>query len=231
MVLKRVVLISALTSAGCLIPLMGTLAQQGTTDQGTTGNQGITGQRQSITPPGAARDQGSSAGQQGQAGTATGASGVSAQHGAGGPLSQEDRQFLQEAAQGGLAEVELGRIAQQNASSEAVKQFGARMVHDHSQANNQLMQIVENHGMTPPVSVDETHKVLMSRLSALNGKDFDRAYMAGMVTDHQKDVREFEQAVGTGGAQDVKQFAQQTLPTLRQHLEQANSVHSKLAGK
>ena len=229
--LKRVVLISALTSAGCLIPLMGGLAQQGTTDQGTTGNQGITGQRQTDTPPGAARGQGSSAGQQGQTGAAAGASSVSSQHGAGGSLSQEDRQFLQEAAQGGLAEVELGRLAQQKASNDAVKQFGKRMVDDHSQANDKLMQLVEKHGVTPPVSVGEKHKALISQLSALNDKDFDRAYMTAMVDDHEKDIKEFEQAAETSGAPDVKQFAQQTLPTLKRHLELANSVQSKLTSQ
>src|SRR5512144_1457611 len=175
MVLKRVVLLSALTSAGSLFPLMGVLAQQGTTGQGTTGNQGLTGQRQTATPPGAARDQGSSAGQQGQTGAAAGASGVSGQHGASGPLSQKDKQFLQKAAQGGMVEVELGRLAQQNASSDAVKQFGKRMVDDHSQANDKLMQIAEKHGVTPPVSVGEKHTALISQLSALNDKDFDRA--------------------------------------------------------
>ncbi|MFO1431734.1 MAG: DUF4142 domain-containing protein [Candidatus Competibacteraceae bacterium] len=228
MVLKRVVLISALTSAGCLIPSMGSLAQQGTTDQGTTGNQDVTG-RPIAAPPGTARNQGSSAGQQGQAGAAAGSSDVSGQHGTGGPLSRQDREFVQQAAQGGLAEVELGQLAQQNASSDAVKQFGKRMVDDHSQANDKLMQIAENHGLTPPTSVDEKHKALMSRLSAMNGKDFDRAYMAAMVDDHKKDIREFEQAAGSSSAQDVKQFAQQTLPTLKQHLELANSVHSKVA--
>ena len=87
MVLKRVVLISALTLMGCLASLTSVLAQQGTTDQGQTRSQGTTGQRQSVAPPGIARDQGPSASQQGQTGTAAGASGVSSQHGAGGSLT------------------------------------------------------------------------------------------------------------------------------------------------
>ena len=105
------------------------------------------------------------------------------------------------------------------------------MVDDHSQANDKLMQILEKHGVTPPVSVNEKQKALMTRLSALHGKEFDRAYMAAMVEDHQKDIREFEQEARNGSAQDIKQFAQQTLPTLKQHLELADSVYSKEAHK
>jgi putative membrane protein len=147
----------------------------------------------------------------------------------GGEASQvDDKQFLKEAADGGMAEVELGQLAADKASSPEVKQFGERMVKDHSQANDQLKQLASQKGVTLPSSPSKKMQAKKDKLSKLSGDAFDRAYMADMVKDHKKDVAEFQRESTSGQDPDVKQFASQTLPTLKDHLKEAQSVTPKL---
>jgi putative membrane protein len=141
-----------------------------------------------------------------------------------GQLSAMDKQFVTKAAQGGMAEVELGQLAQQNAESQEVKDFGKRMVDDHTKANDQLKQIAEQKGVTVPSDLPAKEKATKDRLSKLKGEQFDRAYMQHMVMDHQKDVAEFKKASTSAKDSDVKSFASQTLPTLQDHLKQAQQV-------
>jgi putative membrane protein len=135
-----------------------------------------------------------------------------------------DQRFVRDAAEGGMAEVELGRLAEQKASSEDVKKFGERMVNDHSKANDQLKQIANNEGMTVPEKLDAKDRALKARLSKLSGTTFDRVYMENMVRDHKKDVADFQKESTSGSDPAVKQFASETLPTLQQHLQQAESI-------
>src|SRR6185503_11239870 len=114
---------------------------------------------------------------------------------AGSALSSSDQKFVMEAAHGGMLEVELGRMAVDKASNADVKQFGQRMVDDHSKAGDELMQLASQKGIT--LSSDD-HKgmakgqAVKDKLSKLSGADFDREYMDMMVKDHVKDVKEFE---------------------------------------
>ena len=128
--------------------------------------------------------------QQAPAGTAPGHMAAQGQNQ---KLSAKDRSFAQEAAMGGMAEVELGELAQQNAQNDEVKQFGSRMVQDHTQANQQLMPILSAENITMPQQLDEKHKATYDRLSKMRGAEFDRAYMRDMVQDHEKDVKKFRQ--------------------------------------
>jgi putative membrane protein len=139
-------------------------------------------------------------------------------------LSSADRKFVMEAAMGGMAEVELGRLASQRGSSDAVKQFGQRMVDDHSRANSELMQLASGKGITLPTGLDAKHQALMTKMSALSGAAFDRAYAKDMVKDHTKDVALFQKEGSRGADADLKGFAQKTLPTLQEHLSMARSL-------
>jgi putative membrane protein len=143
-------------------------------------------------------------------------------------LSSEDRAFLTEAAQGGMAEVEMGRLATERASNPAVKQFGQRMVDDHSKANDELKQVAARKGVTLPTALDSEHRDKMERLSKLSGAAFDREYMKEMVADHDKDVKEFQKESERATDPDVKAFASKTLPTLEQHLELAGETNKKV---
>jgi putative membrane protein len=139
-------------------------------------------------------------------------------------LSATDRTFAQKAAAGGLAEVSLGQLAQKNASSQQVKDFGQRMVTDHSQANQELQQIAQTENLTLPTAPDSKDQALQKRLNALEGTAFDAAYTQDMVRDHQQDIAEFKHEAESGQDPALKAFAQKTLPVLQQHLQMAQAA-------
>jgi putative membrane protein len=146
-----------------------------------------------------------------------------------GSLSTADRHFIKEAAQGGMAEVQLGQMAVEKASSPDVKQFGQRMVDDHSKANDQLKQVASEKGVTVPDKLSAKDAATKAKLEKLSGEAFDRAYMKDMVTDHTKDVSAFRTASKTAKDPAVKNFASETLPTLEDHLKEAKSIAPKVA--
>jgi putative membrane protein len=145
-------------------------------------------------------------------------------------LTQSERTFVRKAAEGGVAEVELGQLAEQKASSPQVKEFAQRMVNDHTKANDQLKQVANEENVTIPTKLDAKDEATKDRLEKLSGAQFDRAYMADMVRDHTKDVTEFRTEAKTAKDPAVKNFASQTLPTLEDHLKEARNVDSQVGG-
>ena len=143
-------------------------------------------------------------------------------------LSPADQKFIKEAADGGMAEVELGQLATEKASSDDVKKFGQRMVDDHGKANDQLKQIASSKGVDLPSEPSPKDKATKDRLSKLSGEQFDKAYMTDMLQDHKKDVAAFQRESTSGRDPDVKSFAAQTLPTLQDHLKDAQSIAPKV---
>jgi len=139
-----------------------------------------------------------------------------------------DSGFVKKAAQGGMAEVELGKLATEKASSDDVKQFGQKMVDDHSKANDQLKQIASQKNMDVPSDLAPKDKAEVDRLSKLSGPAFDRAYMRYMVMDHTKDATEFKKEANNGSDQDIKGFASNTLTTIQDHLKMAKDINAKL---
>jgi putative membrane protein len=139
-------------------------------------------------------------------------------------LAEHDRNFAMQAARGGLMEVEMGKLAASKAENADVKSFGQRMVDDHSKANDALKQAVANKKINLPAEVDAKEKAELDKLSGMSGAAFDRHYMQIMVTDHKKDVAEFERAARTAKDSDIKKFAADTVPTLKEHLQQAEKV-------
>jgi putative membrane protein len=146
--------------------------------------------------------------------------GVAAQSG---QLSPADKMFVNKAAQGGMAEVELGQLATQKGQSQQVKDFGQKMVDDHSKANDQLKSIASQENITLPTGLDAKDQAVKDRLSKLSGAQFDKAYMQDMVQDHNQDVAEFQKEASNGKDPAVKNFAQQTLPVLKEHLKMAET--------
>jgi putative membrane protein len=142
------------------------------------------------------------------------------------PLLAADEAFVMKAAKGGMAEVELGKLASQKASADNVKQFGQRMVDDHSKANDELKSLAASKKITLPAEMGAEEKALHDRLSKLSGAAFDRAYMKAMVADHVKDVNEFKMESKSGKDPDVKAWAGKTLPTLEDHLKMAREANS-----
>jgi len=139
-----------------------------------------------------------------------------------------DKEFILNAAQGGMTEVELGKLAQEKASSPDVKQFGSRMVADHSKVDSDLKAVAAKEGVTIPGNLDAKHQASVDRLSHLSGSAFDRAYVHVMVRDHEKDAAEFRQASTAAQDADVKTFAGNNLKTIESHLSDIKSIQSKL---
>lgn len=135
-----------------------------------------------------------------------------------------DSHFATEAAAGGIAEVRLGRLAEEKGSSESVKNFGKRMVEDHSKANGKLTDIASQQGITLPTEMDKKDQATYDHLSSLSGKAFDQAYARDMVNDHVKDIAAFKQESQDGKNEAVKNFASETLPTLETHLKLAHQM-------
>lgn len=142
-------------------------------------------------------------------------------------LSSTDRDFAMKAAQGGMAEVELGNLAQQRGSSAAVKDFGKKLVTDHTKANNDLKDIAVKDGITLPADVDAAHRKTIDRLSKLSGAQFDREFLKDAVKDHREDISEFEKQADKGTDPALKNFASSNLPTLRDHLSMAESAQGR----
>jgi putative membrane protein len=138
--------------------------------------------------------------------------------------SSADENFAKKAAQGGMAEVKLGQLAEQKGSSPEVKNFGRRMVQDHSKANNELKDVTSKENIPLPNEMDKSDQATYDRLSKLSGDAFDRAYARDMVKDHSKDVSEFQKEAKNGKDESIKNFAAQTLPTLQNHLDQARQM-------
>jgi len=140
-------------------------------------------------------------------------------------LTPGDRAFLNKVAQGNQMEVAAGKLAAQRAMDPTVKQFGERMVSDHSAANDALKTLADSKQMPLTDSVSEEGHTALGKLEGLNGTEFDKAYSQMMVKDHVTDISEFEKETAKKEADaDVKAYAQQTLPTLRHHLMLANRL-------
>jgi putative membrane protein len=143
-------------------------------------------------------------------------------------IDRDSKKFFEEAAIGGMAEVELGKLASQKAASADVKQFGETMVKDHTAVNEQLATLAQQDGVTLPTEVDAKHKKLKDKLAKKEGAAFDKAYMDEMVKDHKKDISLFEKEAKKGDNTELKSFAQQTLPKLQEHLKMAQQTQKTL---
>jgi len=144
------------------------------------------------------------------------------------PLPAPDAQFVAKAAEGGQFEIEIGKLAAQKATDSAVKSFAQMLVDDHSAANDRLRQIATSHNVALPASLPDEKKKEIDQLSKLSGTEFDRQFvkMVG-IKDHHHDIDAFEKASKDAKSEDVKSFAQSTLPTLKKHLAAAEKLPSK----
>jgi putative membrane protein len=150
--------------------------------------------------------------------------------GTSGRLAPADHSFVNEAAVGSMAEVELGNLAKEKASNPDVKQFGERMVTDHGKANDELKSLAQQKNVTLPTELDAKHKAKRDQLAKLSGEAFDKAYMREMVADHNHDVAAFKRESTSGKDPEIKEWAGKTLPTLQEHQTLAKETNAKVAG-
>jgi putative membrane protein len=129
-----------------------------------------------------------------------------------------------------LAEVELGRLADHNGQSQDTRQFGQRMVNDHSKANDQLKELAAAANIPLPNAPGPEDQAMRERLDKMQGDAFDRDYIRRQITAHQETVQLFEYEIGSGQDSQLKNFASQTLPVLMEHLELAQTIDARLSG-
>jgi len=134
-----------------------------------------------------------------------------------------DRNFVMKAAKGNMAEVELGQLAQQQGTSDQVKQLGQKLATDHQKANDQLKEIATKYNVTWPTEGDAKQKATKDRLSKLSGDAFDREFMRHSTQDHQHDIAEYQHEVDRGQNPDVKSYASNTMSSLREHLQMSQA--------
>ena len=138
----------------------------------------------------------------------------------GGQQAIVDQSFVRKALEGGTAEVQLGQLAQQKSSSEDVKQFGQKMVEDHTQLGNQLIKpIAKQLGVKEPKGPSKKDKELIAKLEGLSGQQFDEEYIKAMLKDHKQDLKEFKDEAQMAQDPNVKQAAQQGAGMISQHLQ------------
>lgn len=143
-------------------------------------------------------------------------------------LNEDQSDFLVEATNGGLLEVEMGKLAQDKALNPRVRSFGKMMVDEHGAVNQEIKSLASKKQVTLPASIDADHQRDLDNLRKLSGRDFDRKYMDMMVEEHEDDIREFEDASENHKDSDIQTFAAKTLPKLRAHLDTARMVRSVL---
>lgn len=139
--------------------------------------------------------------------------------------SKSEQHFIKEAIEGDLSEVKVGKLAQQNGESQDVKQFGQTLEQDHSANLQKAQSLAQQEGVTPPTSPNAKETKMYDRLSKEHGAAFDKAFARAMVKDHKEDIAKFDKQAKKNDA--VGQFAQQTLPTLKKHLQMAQSILHK----
>ena len=132
--------------------------------------------------------------------------------------------FVMEAAAGGMMEIESGRIAEQNAASQRVKDFGAMMVADHGKANQDLMSLASSHGISLPSSLPADMQKHIDGMKKMTGKAFDKHYIGMMVTDHQKDLAKFKKASTSAGSDDLKTWASNVVPVIQKHADSIQAI-------
>jgi len=141
---------------------------------------------------------------------------------------QDDNAFAMNGAQANMAEIALGRLASQKSKNAEVKRFVQRLIADHTNANTALRPIASKKNITLPTEVKPEQQQTYDRLAKLSGAEFDREFMALMVTNHQKSEAAYQAESTNGTDPELKAFAAKILPTIQEHLRMAQEIASKL---
>ncbi len=138
--------------------------------------------------------------------------------------------FVQDVAMSDMFEVESGRLATNQSQNNDVKAFAQRMIDDHTKTSDQLKALIKDKQIAVqlPTSLDDKHKANLDKLRGLSGAQFDQAYVPMQVDAHEQAVALFQAYADSGDNADVKQWAQSTLPTLKNHLADAKALNTEI---
>jgi putative membrane protein len=142
-------------------------------------------------------------------------------------LSQ-DEDFLQKAVSRGVSEVKISEHAERKAANEEVKSLARHLAHDHAKMNKDLLEKAKNLKTAIVVGLEKDRKEKVDRLTKLEGAELDRAYVKEMIDGHRESIKLFEIQAQRGTNAELKTFASEALPTLREHLKKVESVSEKL---
>ncbi len=145
--------------------------------------------------------------------------------------SNPDASFYKNAAEGGIAEVDAGHLAQDKGNSQQVKDFGAMMVKDHTAANEKLQTLASSKGVTLPTSAGVGQMATKAKLNVLTGDTFDKSYVKNQIAAHRQTIALFRKEISSGQDADAKAFATATLPTVRAHLKAINAIAADMGIK
>ena len=137
---------------------------------------------------------------------------------------EDDTKFAVAAADGGMLEVELGKLAQTNGASPQVKDLGKMMVDDHSKSNEELKALAQQKNISLPAVMSDDMRKKYDDLAAKKGADFDKAYTDFMVGDHKDDIDDFQHEAEKGADADIKAWAAGKVPVLQHHLEMSQAA-------
>ena len=137
-------------------------------------------------------------------------------------------EFVTKAASGGMLEVQAGEMAQQKGQSQRVKDFGTMMLRDHTKANDELKMLAGQESITVPATLSDAHQKHLDELSKQSGKDFDKAYIDMMLSDHKGDIDLFNKAAKDLSDNAIKGYAAKTLPVLQMHLDSVKAIKENM---
>lgn len=142
-------------------------------------------------------------------------------------VSSSDKTFVKKAAVGGMAEVDMGKMAEEKGSSQDVKDFGAMMVKDHTANNDDLAALAKTKGLMVPDKLDSMHQKMADKLSGMSGAEFDKAYINDMVMGHTK-MLALMKSEESSSDPDLKAFATKTSDTVQMHLDKAKEIQGTM---
>jgi putative membrane protein len=142
---------------------------------------------------------------------------------------KDSQKFIKAAIQGDIAEIDVGKLAQEKGQSDAVKQYGAMLVKDHGEHKAKAEEAASQLGVAAPSGSGVGSKATYAKLKVLSGSTFDRSFAKAMVKDHQEDIKEFQKESSKNDA--AGKLAKESLPTLQKHLEAAQSLEKQTAQK
>jgi putative membrane protein len=146
-------------------------------------------------------------------------------------IDASDRQIMETMARAGVAEVEAGQVAEQNAGTPEVKKFAQQMVQDHGKANRELEGLAAKKGVTLPKEPDAEHQKALAEAKRQKGSEFDQTYVAQAgLKDHAAAKQLFEKAAKEAKDPDLRSFAQKTLPVIDHHYAMAQQLHKQVQG-
>lgn len=142
---------------------------------------------------------------------------------------KDSQKFIKAAIEGNNAEIEVGKLAQQKGQTDAVKQYGAMLVKDHGDANAKAQQVARQLNVEPPTGTSLGQKATYAKLKVLSGESFDKSFAKSMVSDHQSDIKEYQEEAQKSDA--AGNFAKEALPTLQKHLTEAQKLEQQVSQK